>query len=207
MATFLDDCLPPEGFFETRDALFELINAYVKPRGYAFITQRLIHGPSGFLRVFFVCDGSRRPPSSPDQDRQRKTITRMTNCPFLVLAKEFSKGWTLKHRQDHRFATHNHEPSLHPTTHPDNKSVYPWSLIKLCISLYRAGSCTKHYGRLRSSDNYSGKTLFRRLFVQVLLHGFTGFYVYICINWILKLFFFFKNFYSHWRLIRDGAPL
>ncbi|CCF33606.1 hypothetical protein CH063_05762 [Colletotrichum higginsianum] len=38
MATFLDDCLPPEGLFESREALIESINAYVKPRGYAFTT-------------------------------------------------------------------------------------------------------------------------------------------------------------------------
>ena len=102
MATFSNDYLPPEGFFETRDALFESINAYAKPRGYAFTTQRSIRGPNGFSRVFFACDRSRRPPSSPDRDRQRKTTTRMTNCPFPVLAKESSEGWTLKHRQDHR---------------------------------------------------------------------------------------------------------
>ena len=123
MATFSDDCLPPEGFFETREALFESINAYAKPRGYAFTTQRSIRAPSGFSRVFFACDRSRRLPSSPDQDRQRKTTTRMTNCPFSVLARESSEGWTLKHRQDHRFATHNHEPSLHPAAHPVHRQL------------------------------------------------------------------------------------
>ena len=59
MATFLNDYLPPEGFFKTRDALFELINAYVKPQGYAFITQKLIRGPNGFSKVFFICNGNR----------------------------------------------------------------------------------------------------------------------------------------------------
>ncbi|KAL2259431.1 hypothetical protein VTK26DRAFT_6895 [Humicola hyalothermophila] len=33
-----NDCLPPEGFFETREALYQSINAYAKPRGYAFTT-------------------------------------------------------------------------------------------------------------------------------------------------------------------------
>ena len=80
MATFSDDCLPPEGFFEIRNALFELINAYAKPRGYIFTTQRSIHGPSGFSRVFFACDRSCRPLLLPDWDRQRKTITCITNC-------------------------------------------------------------------------------------------------------------------------------
>ncbi|EAQ84702.1 hypothetical protein CHGG_08716 [Chaetomium globosum CBS 148.51] len=73
MATFPDHCLPPEGIFETRKALFESINAYAKPRGYAFTTQRSIRGPGGFLRLFFACDRSRRLPLSPERDRQRKT--------------------------------------------------------------------------------------------------------------------------------------
>ncbi len=47
MATFPDDCLPPEGFFESRQALFESINAYAKPRGYAFIIQRSIREKNG----------------------------------------------------------------------------------------------------------------------------------------------------------------
>lgn len=41
----------------------------------------------------------------------------MTNCPFSVLAKESSEGWTLKHRPEVHFAVHNHEPSLHPSAH------------------------------------------------------------------------------------------
>ncbi|KAL2020520.1 hypothetical protein VTK56DRAFT_8320 [Thermocarpiscus australiensis] len=123
MATFPDDCLPPEGFFETRETLYQSINAYAKPRGYAFTTQRSIRDANGFSRVFFACDRSRRPPSSPERDRQRKTTTRMTNCPFSVLAKESSEGWTLKHRPGVRFAIHNHEPSVHPSTHPIHRQL------------------------------------------------------------------------------------
>ncbi|KAL2137775.1 hypothetical protein VTI28DRAFT_8314 [Corynascus sepedonium] len=123
MATFPDDCLPPEGFFETREALFGSINAYAKPRGYAFTTQRSVREKTGLLTVFFACDRSRRLPSSLEQERQRKTTTRMTNCPFSVLAKESQEGWALKHRLDRRFATHNHEPSLHPTAHPIHRKL------------------------------------------------------------------------------------
>ncbi|KAL2126963.1 hypothetical protein VTI74DRAFT_11556 [Chaetomium olivicolor] len=118
VASFPDDCLPPEGIFETREALFESINAYAKPRGYAFITQRSIREKTGRLTIFYAYDRSRRLPSSPERARQRKTTTRITNCLFSVLAKESSEGWALKHRQDRRFTTHNHEPSLHPTAHP-----------------------------------------------------------------------------------------
>ena len=34
-ATFPDDWLPPEDFFESREALFKSINTYAEPRGYA----------------------------------------------------------------------------------------------------------------------------------------------------------------------------
>ncbi len=116
MATFAEDCLPPEGFFESREALFKSINAYAKPRGYAFITRRSGQ-VNGFTKVIFACDRSRHRPSSPERPRQRQTTTRMTKCPFSIVAKESREGWTLKHRQDRQFATHNHEPSLHPSAH------------------------------------------------------------------------------------------
>ena len=93
MATFADDCLPPEGHFESRQALFEAINLWAKPRGYAFITQRSAKEKNGFLRVYFACDRSRRLPSLDDlREGKRKTTTRMTNCPFSVLAKGSSEG-------------------------------------------------------------------------------------------------------------------
>ena len=121
MATFPDDCLPPEGFFESRQALFESINTWAATRGYAFTTQRSSRERNGYLKIFYACDRSRRPPSSGE--RQKKTTTRMTNCPFSILAKESSEGWTLKHRPDQRFATHNHEPSQHPVAHPVHRQL------------------------------------------------------------------------------------
>jgi len=123
MATFADDCLPPEGFFESRNALFESINSYAKPRGYAFTTQRSFRRPGGFLKVYFACDRSRRLPSSPERNRQRKTTTRMTNCLFSVAALESSEGWTLKHCPETRFAVHNHEPSLYPSAYPVHRQL------------------------------------------------------------------------------------
>ena len=39
MATFPNDCLPPEGFFKSRQASYKSINLYAKPRGYAFTTK------------------------------------------------------------------------------------------------------------------------------------------------------------------------
>ncbi|RYO85590.1 hypothetical protein DL764_009150 [Monosporascus ibericus] len=121
MATFPDDCLPPEGFFESREALFESINTYARPRGYAFITRRSTREKNGYLSVVFACDRSRQLPSKGA--RRRQTTTRMTECPFSVLAKESSEGWTLKYRHDVRYASHNHEPSLHPSAHPVHRQL------------------------------------------------------------------------------------
>ena len=123
MATFPDDCLPPEGFFESREALFESINLYAKIRGYAFTTQRSFRRPDGLLKVYFACNRSRRLPTSPRRDRQRKTTIRMTNCLFSVAARESSEGWTLKHRLGQHYTTYNHEPSLHPFIHPVHRQL------------------------------------------------------------------------------------
>ena len=63
-------------------------------------------------------------PSQDDlREGKRKTTTRITNCPFSVLARESSEGWTLKYRPEVRFAVHNHEPSLHPSTHPIHRQL------------------------------------------------------------------------------------
>ena len=123
MASFPDDCLPPEGYFESRKALFESINSWAKLRGYAFTTQRSTKVKNGTSRVIYACDRSRDPPSSSVK-RQRKTTTRKTSCPFSVLAKESSDGsWALKHRPDHCFSIHNHEPSQHPSAHPVHRQL------------------------------------------------------------------------------------
>ena len=115
MATFPHDYLPPEGFFESRQALFESINTWAATRGYAFTTQRSSRERNGYLKIFYACDRSRRPPSS--RERQKKTTAQMTNCPFSILAKESSESWTLKHRPDQPRAkpTPNCAPSSSPT--------------------------------------------------------------------------------------------
>ena len=132
MATFADDCLPPEGHFESRKALFESINAWAKPRGYAFTTQRSTKEKNGSSTVIYACDRSRNPPSS-SAERQKKTATRKTNCLFSVLAKESlsDNTWALKHRLDHRFSTHNHKPSQHPSAHPVHRQLSTSQLTSL----------------------------------------------------------------------------
>ncbi|KAG7000562.1 PKS-NRPS hybrid synthetase [Fusarium oxysporum f. sp. conglutinans] len=119
MDQFPDDCLPPEHTYASRDDLFQAINRWAAPRGYAFVTGRSNKGKSGRLTVYFTCDRARRPPSD-SRSRIRATCTRSTLCPFSITAKELpdASGWVVRHRSDSQYATHNHTPSTHPTAHP-----------------------------------------------------------------------------------------
>ncbi|KAJ0130299.1 hypothetical protein HZ326_26595 [Fusarium oxysporum f. sp. albedinis] len=107
---FPDDCLPPEGEYETREALFEAINAWAATRGYAFITGRSTKEKTGRRTITYMCDRRHNLPIV-SRERQRKTTTRTTGCEFSVLAKENKdrSTWTLRHRSDSRFSLHNHE--------------------------------------------------------------------------------------------------
>jgi hypothetical protein len=121
--TFADDCLPPENIYSSRQAVFEAINAWARTRGYAFTTGKSTTEKSGRCTVTFACDRGRRPPNN-QADRQRRTTSRVTSCPFSVLAKESSDGsWALKYRPDARFSIHNHEPSQHPVAHPIHRQL------------------------------------------------------------------------------------
>ncbi|EXK75688.1 hypothetical protein FOQG_19546 [Fusarium oxysporum f. sp. raphani 54005] len=94
MDQFPDDCLPPEHTYASRDDLFQAINRWAAPRGYAFVTGRSNKGKSGRLTVYFTCDRARRPPSD-SRSRIRATCTRSTLCPFSITAKELpdASGW------------------------------------------------------------------------------------------------------------------
>ena len=121
--SFPDDSLPPEGHYESRDALFNVINAWASTRGYAFTTGKSTMEKTGRRTVTYVCDRHFLPPD-PSRKRQRSTTTRGTGCQFSVLAKEsLDKTWTMKHRPDRRFSIHNHEPSRHPSAHPVHRRL------------------------------------------------------------------------------------
>lgn len=119
---FPDDCLPPEATYSSREALYEAINSWAKPRGYAFVTGRSRTEKTGRITVVYTCDRFRRPPSA-SISRQRQTTSRSTCCQFSVLAKESldHTSWSVKHRPDEQFASHNHEPSQHETAHPAHR--------------------------------------------------------------------------------------
>jgi hypothetical protein len=143
ITSFPDDCVPPEGDYESRDALVKSINAWAAPRGYAFVTGRSTKEKTGKQTITYKCDRACRPPSA-SIERQRKTTTRGTGCEFSVLAKQsLDRGtWTLRHRPDKRFSLHNHEPSQHPSAHPVHRTLSKEDKSKVA-SLSNAGIAPK----------------------------------------------------------------
>ncbi len=76
----------------------------------------------------------------------------MTKCPFSVLAKETNEGWVLKHRLEPQFATHNHEPSLHPSAHPVLRQLSAGAGTQI-TPLVRAGLAPKEIHTLLRESN------------------------------------------------------
>ena len=124
MASFPDNCLPPEALYNSREALFRAINDWAKDKGYAFSTGKSKTTESGRRIVTYACDRCGAPPS-PLRNRQRKTSTRATNCLFSVLAKESldHTTWAVHYRPDPRFSVHNHEPSVSALAHPIHRQL------------------------------------------------------------------------------------
>ena len=153
-ASFPSDCLPPEGDYESRDALFKSINAWAAPRGYAFVTGRSTTEKTGRQTVTYTCDRACRPPNA-SITRQRKTTTRGTNCQFSVLAKQCldMSTWALKHRPDRRFSSHNHEPSQHPSAHPVHRVLSEEDKSKIA-SLSNAGIVPRVPKDVRTYQHY-----------------------------------------------------
>ncbi|KAL2887053.1 mutator-like element transposase [Ceratocystis lukuohia] len=119
ISQFPDDILPPEGIYESRQALFAAANAWAKPRGYAFTTGKSRKTKNGRTKVVVACDRTQAP-RNPSTVRKRRTSSRGTSCKFSVLAKESADdgSWTLTHRPGSEFAQHNHPPSEDPSGHP-----------------------------------------------------------------------------------------
>jgi hypothetical protein len=105
LASFPDDCLPPEAEYNSRDDLVTATNTLAATRGYAFITRKSTTKTSGRKIVTYACDRSWQHKPSAKKKRMRKTTTRGTGCPFLVLAKESldKTTWSLQHRPDKEY--------------------------------------------------------------------------------------------------------
>jgi hypothetical protein len=124
LSTFPEDILPPEGTYESRESLLAAINAWAKPRGYAFTTGKSSKTPNGRVRVVFACDRNTQPPST-SIERIRRTSSRGTGCKFSVLAKQSLDGnsWVLSYRQGKEHTIHNHLPSGNPSAHPAHRQL------------------------------------------------------------------------------------
>lgn len=142
-ASFANDCLPPEGEYESRDALFQAINTWAATRGYALIAGRSTKEKTGRQTITYMCDRRRNHPIV-SRERQRKTTTRTTGCEFSVLGKESrdKSTWILRHRSDNRFSRHNHQPSQDTTAHPILRTLSKENLSQL-TSLTNAGIAPK----------------------------------------------------------------
>jgi hypothetical protein len=116
---FPDNTLPPEGIYESREALFTTVNTWAKHRGYAFTSGKSYKTPNGRTKVVVACDRN-KPPQNPLALRKRKTSSRATGYKFSVLAKESrdKNSWVLAYRPGKEYAQHNHPPSEDPSTHP-----------------------------------------------------------------------------------------
>lgn len=166
IGSFADNCLPPEQDYSSRGALFESINAWAATQGYAFTTGRSHKEKSGRLTVTFVCDRSCRPPPA-SKERQRRTTTRGNGCQFSVLAKESmdKNTWSLRHRPDQRFSSHNHPPSQHPSAHPAHRKMSEEDLVQLS-NLSNAGIAPRDirtYIRQTSNSMATQQDIYNRI--------------------------------------------
>jgi hypothetical protein len=115
--------LPPLASYPSREALFEAIQIWAKPRGYAFtVGKSKLQGQR--RKVYYACDKNATPPLS-STTRIRDTQTRGTKCPFSILAVELpqSLGWELRYRPGTIYNTHNHPPSQSPAAHPSHRHL------------------------------------------------------------------------------------
>ena len=110
---------PPLATYPSKEALFEAIQAWAKPRGYAFTTTRSMRMRNRQQKVFYACDRNPAPRLEPRPERIRDTQSRGTGCLFQVVAVETpSLGWVVKYRPESKFLAHNYPPSLSPMAHP-----------------------------------------------------------------------------------------
>ncbi len=129
MDQFPGDVLPPEGVYESREAVLTAIQTWAKPRGYAFVAGKSSRTPNSRVKVLFVCDRFGQPRGQrnvgQDTDQTRRTTSRKTGCQFSVLAKESldKSHWTLSHRSNQACAQHNHLPSPSASVHQVHRQL------------------------------------------------------------------------------------
>ncbi|XP_059663170.1 probable bifunctional methylthioribulose-1-phosphate dehydratase/enolase-phosphatase E1 2 isoform X2 [Cornus florida] len=104
---------PPVGIFKTREDLLKHVRDFALTQGYMVS----IKDSSKDRYVTIACDRSgvyRKRLKTEENLRQRKTPSRLTNCPFEVVGKKDDDLWTLNIKN----GEHNHEPSKDTSDHP-----------------------------------------------------------------------------------------
>ncbi len=122
-----DMSLPPPGIYLSKLALFEAIQKWALPRGYAFTIRQSKRVPGSFReKVHYGCDcRQQKPVYNSTESYRRKTNSRGTGCQFSVIAVESidKVGWELKHRPDAKFGVNNHGPSSGAAAHPAHRKM------------------------------------------------------------------------------------
>ena len=116
--------LPPLATYPSKEALYEAIQSWSKPQGYAFTTTRSIQMRNGQQKVFYTYDRHPTLRPEPRPERIRDTQSRGTGCLFQVVAVEtLSSEWEVKYRPEPRFSVYNHPPSQSPAAHPSHRRL------------------------------------------------------------------------------------
>jgi hypothetical protein len=130
--------LPPLATYRSKEALFEAIQSWSKPRGYAFTIGKSTRRKDGRQKVNYACD--RCPPIRPHIQGIRQTQSRGTGCSFSIIAAETpTLNWEVRYRSEARFNTHNHPPSQSPAAHPSHRRL-PIIAQNSAQSLFSAGN-------------------------------------------------------------------
>ena len=112
--------------FTDLDLLLQYINGKAITQGYAIITRHSKSKASCKYKVYFECDrGGTYMSRNPNPHKKpRLTGTRLTECPFSLVADFKENVWRLRLRN----GSHNHEPSWTPIAHPTHRKLTVESL-------------------------------------------------------------------------------
>jgi hypothetical protein len=77
--------LPPRAIYPTRETMFEAIQGWARPRGYAFSIAKSKETNSGRLKVHYVYDRRARTQPNKLANRVRNTKSRGSGCQFSIL--------------------------------------------------------------------------------------------------------------------------
>jgi hypothetical protein len=153
MATNIEPLsLPPEGVFQSFDALFSSLQEYGILAGCAYITKKSERREGRWIKTI-ACkrSGKERPRIDNEEYRQRHRYTFKCECPFSVKARErCDNTWTLQHR-GHEYCTHNHDPAP-AGTFPEHRRLNA-AQVQVVQSHYTAGiSASRTVAVLRQDD-------------------------------------------------------